>query len=497
MRLSTKRDEPRKSEKQPRRSIRQFLQDYPSRHPLWTAFCIGLVYFGLIISWMFTIRTAEIAQGIAVKFVAVSAGLIMTGSFALGFVLFVWLYRRLGLRLTQRRALWMVPALWIVTEYLRAIIFSIVSMGPGGRIGPYWTFGNLGYFIAETPLGFAARFGGLYLLSGLGALLFVAGYQSWKKRDPLPLLIVASVAGMLSFAGYYIYRIASGPTRTIGTVRYAYKQEATQYSNESYSILEQVPDESLDILVLPEYSHYFEEARDEDIPRVQRIMRRDDGLVIHSARENIQSLGHNMLTFQAPNGQVLNQQEKWFVVPAGEYVPYIYQVILAYAGQERLLLDFNNQKSVNRGEKVETPYVFDGVSYGAHACSGVIAPEFYNQLAQAGANVFSNSAALDTMGVSPLFHIESQNMNRLAAIAHAKPFIQAAKGGPAYIIDHNGQLIGRNYELGGGVVAADVQANSTKTVYTYLGDWVIYLSGASLVIYVLIRRLKHKQFDSK
>jgi apolipoprotein N-acyltransferase len=442
---------------------------------------------------MFSIRTAEIEQGIAVKFVAFSAGLIMTGSFALGFVLFVWLYRRLGLRLTQRRALWMVPALWVVTEYVRAIIFSVVSMGPGGRIGPYWTFGNIGYLMAETPFGFAARFGGLYLLTGIAALLFVAGYQSWKKRDPLPILIVVFVAGLLSFAGYHSYKTASGPTRTIGTVRYAYKQEATQYSNESYSILEQVPDDSLDILVLPEYSHYFEEARDEDIPRVQRIMRRDDGLVIHSAREDIQSLGHNMLTFQAPDGQVLNQQEKWFVVPAGEYVPYIYQVILAYAGQERLLLDFNNQKSVNRGETVESPYVFDGVSYGAHACSGVIAPEFYNQLAQAGADVFSNSAALDTMGVSPLFHIESQNMNRLAAIAHAKPFIQGAKGGPAYIIDHNGQLVGKNYELGGGVVIGDVQTNTTKTLYTYLGDWIVYLSIIGLGAYLIHRKVTHKK----
>jgi apolipoprotein N-acyltransferase len=217
-------------------------------------------------------------------------------------------------------------------------------------------------------------------------------------------------------------------------------------------------------------------------------LKSDDGLVIHSARENVEGLGHNMLTFQAADGRMLNQQEKWFVVPAGEFIPYIYQVALAYAGQERLLLDFNNQKSVNRGEKIEEPYIFDGVSYGAHACSGVMAPDFYNQLAQAGADIFTNSAALDTMGISPLFHIESKSMNQLTAIAHAKPFIQSAKGGPAYIIDKDGKTLSRSDSSDGGVASAEITVNNTKTIYSLFGDWVVYVSIVFVVAAAVWRR---------
>lgn len=469
------------------------LRNFTHNHPYWTAFLVGCVYFGVVVSWMFTIKTAEIAQGFMIKLVGFSAGLIMTASFALGFVLFLWLYRLFKLKLTEGRALILVPVLWLVAEYARAVIFSITSMGPGGRIGPYWTFGNFGYYLAETPLVFMARFGGLYLLSGVVALLFVAGYQSYKKRSIVPLAPVVLVLATLSWLGYTLYAQSNGSQRMVGALRYPYKDQPTMFSKESYEQLKGFSDRSLDVLVLPEYSHYFEEGIEADKPVIGRVMKKSDGLIIHSARENVAGIGHNMLTFQATDGKLLNQQQKWFVVPAGEYVPYLYQVVLAYAGQEQLLLDFNNQKSVNRGQEIEKPYIFEGVSYGAHACSGVIAPDFYSQLAQAGANIFTNSAALDTMGISPLFHVESQNMNKLAAVAHARPFIQGAKGGPAYIIDKDGRVLAKNYAKSGGAVMASVQANSVKTIYTYLGEWVVYVSVAGLVGYYLYFKKKPKK----
>lgn len=414
----------------------------------------------------------------------------MVTSFALGFVVFMLLYRALGIRLSQPRALFWVPAIWLTSEYARAIIFSISSMGPGGRLGPYWTFGNFGYYLAGTPLAFMARFGGLYLLSGVIALVVVAGYQSWRRRSLNPVLPVILVIGLISAAGYLAYLPSTGPSRDVAAVNYTKKDQPTVYSSDSHALLDSLPENSFDVLVLPEYSHYFEDNLEQDSIVIRRILKSDEGLVIHSARENIEGLGHNMLTFQSPDGKMLNQQEKWFVVPAGEFVPYIYQVILAYVGQERLLLDFNNQKSVDRGEVIEKPYTFDDVSYGAHACSGVMAPDFYNQLAQVGADVFTNSAALDTMGISPLFHIESENMNRLTAIAHARPFIQSAKGGPAYIIDKDGKMISKSDAPSGGVASAEVRANSTKTLYTQLGEWVVYVAVVLIVIALARRRFR-------
>lgn len=482
----------RPPKKKSTKSFTQRASSWMQAHPYWASYLIGFAYFAGVISWMFTIKTAEIAQGIAIKLVALASGIIMVSSLALGFVIFVWLARQLRIKLSESRAVWQLPMLWVVSEYARAVIFSVISLGPDGRIGPYWTFGDLGYYLAGTPLAFMARFGGLYLLSAVVIALAVAGYQSWHRRSWLPITPLVGGLAILSLLGWTLYLPANGQSITVGAVNYPTKDTPTTNSSDTYPIFANMPGRSLDTLVLPEYSHYYEDNMASDKLLIQSLMKYDDGLVIHSAREGGEGLGHNMLTFQTAGGEVLNQQKKWFVIPAGEYVPYLYQVILAYAGQERLLMNFNAQKSVNRGEEIEQPYTYKGIRYGAHACSGVIAPDFYNQLAMQGADIFTNSAALDTMGISPLFHLEGEQMNRLAAVAHAKPFVQSAKGGPAYIIDKDGRRLAKTYTPNGGVVMADVQTNQTKTLYGWLGDWIVYVSIVGTA-YLFIRQFLTRQ----
>ncbi len=475
------------------------LRNWSWRHPYVSSYAIGIIYFSLVVSWMATIKTSEIADGFLIKIVAFSVALVTVSGLALGFMVFVWLQRRSGVKWTDRQALWLIPALWVVSEYLRAILFSIISLGPDGRVGPYWTFGHLGYYLAETPVSYLSRFGGVYLLSFVIMALAVAAYQWWRLQQVRPLVLIITLVLGLTFAGWFLYRADHGQSLTIGAVEYA-RQDATYLrSSESYPVLSAGPKSRLDTLVLPEYSHYFDTAsdREADAAVLTSLMKRDEGLIIHSRRDSTAAQSHNLLTFQTATGDTLNQQQKWFVVPAGEYVPYIYQVVLAYAGHGQLLLHFNQQKSVSRGEALERPFEYEGVSYGAHACSGVLSPDFYNQLAQQGAEIFTNSAALDTMGISPLFHHEALQMNRLAAVAHAKPFVQSAKGGPAYILDKDGKTQAFAWSGQGAVVAAEVRANSKKTVYEYVGDWIVPISGMLAIWYVIrsfiMARKQHKK----
>jgi apolipoprotein N-acyltransferase len=121
-----------------------------------------------------------------------------------------------------------------------------------------------------------------------------------------------------------------------------------------------------------------------------------------------------------------------------------------------------------------------------------MSPEFYNQLAAQGASIFTNSAALDSMGVSPLFHLESKTMNKLSAIANARPFVQSAKGGPAYIINKDGKIYSYDDNNEGGVALASVEANTTRTAYSYLGEWVVALSFV-ITIVAFTRQLSVKK----
>lgn len=472
-------------------------QYWLEHHPYWGAYITGIVYFSLVFSWMVTIRTGEVASGLVAQLVVISTAVVTVSSLSVGFIIFVWFKRRLQLRWTNMRALWLIPALWVISEYVRAIVFSIVSLGPDGRIGPYWTFGHLGYYAVDTPFVYMARLGGLYLLSFMIMAMLVAIYQWWHLNRWQPFAVIMSIALICSGLGWSLYRSTQGRIVSVGAAKYARRETPYQYSSESYAVLNSGPKRSLDVLVLPEYSHYFDASvyQKADQAVLTPLMKRDNGLIIHSSRENTSTKGHNLLTFQTVTGDILNQQQKWFIVPAGEYVPYIYQVALAYAGHGQMLLNFNQQKSVSRGEAPEQPFLFEGVKYGAQACSGVLSPDFYSQLARQGAEIFTNSAALDTLGISPLFHHEVEQMNRLSAVAHAKPFVQSAKGGPAYIMDKDGRQLTAATASEGVVISADVQTNSRRTLYSWLGDWVVYVSAAAVVW--LVARLVVKRYYSR
>lgn len=477
----------------------RWLQDVVRCHPILTAFILGCVYFTWQIGWMFGLRTAEIASpGIALTLVTLSAAIIMISGFASGFAWAAGVGKRLTLHLRGRWGYLVIPAVWVASEYLRSIFFSIIALGPDGRVGPFWTFGSFGYWLVDTPLVYAARWGGLYLLSFIVVAVLVASFQAWRHHQWRPLVLVVAATFLLSLSGWWFWRTADGPTRTVGAMQYSSSatEEATDQPDPNPTLVSAPPNQ-LDTLVLPEYSHLWERTPDDDTAAVTHILREPTGLVIDSVQERNNSYGHNIVAFHDATGQTLSTQAKWFAIPGGEYVPYVYQVILAYAGHESLLLNFNDQKSIESGDKLEQPYEFNGVRYGALACSAAIAPELYRGITARGATLLTNSAALDTMGTaSGLYHEESRDMIRLHAVANARPVVQSAKGGYAYLIDHNGQIkastSGREYKF----IQAPLTANSRKTAYTVLGDWIAW--GSVLVVLILLFRplaqrfLRHK-----
>ena len=437
---------------------------------------------------MFGLRTAEIAQGIGVKFVAFTAALIMVASFALGYVLFVWLHRRLRLSLAGRRW-WLIPVAWMVAEYARAVLFSIVSFGPGGRIGAYWSFGNVGYWLVDTPLVFISRWGGLYALSLTAAFLVVASLRSWRQKDWRPIAVVLATAVVVSTAGWALFAQPNGQKRDIVAVQFGNEFSPEAFSANTTTLLSSIPAQSADAVILPEYSHLWELQPEADTAALTRILKRDDGLVIDSVQEKSQGLGHNLISYHKSNGDTLFHQQKYFSVPGGEYVPYVYQVILAYVGQEQLLLHFNEQKSINHGDTPELPFAFEGVKYGALACSGIIAPELYRGMTARGAEILTSSASIDTMGISPSYSDQVIKMAKLHAVANARPFVQASRGGYSYIIDQNGGFVDKKLERGYGVLRGEVTSNSSRTTYSYTSDWVVIV-GIFVIISMAARYWK-------
>lgn len=449
------------------------LANWCHKHPYWIAFLIGSAYFGYVISWMFTLRTAEIATGVATKIVAATAAMIMVASFALGYVFFVWLVRTLKLSVYDKRW-WLIPFAWVVAEFFRAVLFSVVSLGPGGRIGSFWTFGNAGYWIVYTPLVYIARWGGLYLLSLAVAFFVVAIIRSVRFKRWIEPAAVLGISIVVAFAGWVLYAKPIGQSRNVAAVQFANEFSPEAFSTSTAEMLGSLPEKSLDAIILPEYSHLWENKAEQDTAAVTRVLKDPNGVVIDSVQQRTTGLGYNLVTYHRADGSAAFEQKKWFSVPGGEYVPYIYQVVLAYAGQEQLLLHFQDQKSVEHGEEHEMPYALNGESYGGLACSGAFVPELYRGMTMRGATILTNSASLDTMGISDLYHIEARQMARLHAVANARPFIQSARGGFSYIIDSNGTFVDGVTQRGYKLIHGSVATNTQITPYSLTGDWVVW-----------------------
>lgn len=456
-------------------------------HPYIASYLLGCLYFGLVMSWMFTVRTSQIAQGRAAYAVGISAAAITVSSFALGFVVFTFIFRRLKLRLDSNSSLILVPAAWVASEYLRSVIFSIISLGPTGKIGAYWSYGDIGYILGLTPLTYLGRLGGVYFLSFITALLIVLIIRIYRTKDYYYVLTILLFLIAINVICWKIYDNANGKQIVVSTLSYKSVEYPSVQSNEATKLIDRLETTSPDTVVLPEYSGFFAKDSMKNDKLLQNYMQ-NSGVVIQSRREIYESYNKNMLVFLNPSGKLMNEQQKWFTIPSGEYVPYVYQVLLAYAGKGQLLLDFRNQKSVLPGSTPEIPFTYEGVTYGSLVCSGITSPIQYRKLAFQGATILTNSASLGSLGVSSFHHTQAQIMARQYAINTARPFVQSAKDAPAFIYDHNGILLGKSSQ---GIVQAKVLTNKKKTPYVILGNWIVMCS-ALLIIARLVSLLIFK-----
>lgn len=122
---------------------------------------------------------------------------------SLGFVLFGIGWVKLKIRFEQKRVFLVLPALWIVCEWLRGWIFSIISIGPDSLTGPHWNFGNLGFAASVTPLVFVGRFVGLLGISFIVVVINLCIYWLIQKRWKLPVIILASIF-LFTLTSWYI-----------------------------------------------------------------------------------------------------------------------------------------------------------------------------------------------------------------------------------------------------------------------------------------------------
>lgn len=447
----------------------------------------GYVYLGLTLNWIYGINTTDLIADTFFAFLFLGLSfLLMVGYLAVGFVLFGYLYRKMRVSTTDRSIL-LVPVLWAVCEWFRSVFFSVMAMGSGGSVGPFWNFGSLGFMAGETPLGYASRIAGLYGTSFLVMLSAIIIYKTWQRRYRYVYLLLVPV--LFSAAGWGLYRTSGQGLVAAGTVSVQADVD-DGYQDALENKLKNMPNSSIDTLVMPEYSYYFVDSGGKDTGRKLPV---DIPLVIDSRSKRQNERIENMVSYNTSDGSVLQQYQKNFLIPGGEYIPYFYEAILYYSGNHNIIRSFETDKAVRASRSQELPYTHKGVTYGALACSGAIAPELYRGLAHKGAEVLTNSASISTLGVSDAYYGQAEQMSKFIAMANAKPFIQSARGGPSYIMNKDGQVLARATQPDlADITTASITPSQHNTIYSRFGEWIIWLS----IIMVMVL-LVHKQKINK
>lgn len=462
--------------------------DYVSKNKsgknyIFSIWAVGVIYFFVVVSWILNTRPDNWAYiegwqgGIGLLVIY----LILVSILSLQFLIFGLIYRKLKIQLFSKWSFVVLPAIWLVAEFLRSVLFSVISYGPNGSIGPFWNFGVLGFAAAVTPLGYLGRIVGLYGLSFAVVAINLAIFWLLNKRFKLPLIVLGTIS-VLTIVAVVAFANPKGSSISIGAVQLPPTDDnslTTQYQQQLKQDMQQIGinNNSIDLLLLPEYSEFF--TNDDGFAKdITKQYLDNTGGIITSINGSDKEGGNssNDLVVYSPDGDIVARHEKQFLIPVGEYMPYIIATLLRVTGQSQALEINESTQTIKRGEHKEPTVNVGGRSIGALACSAAIAPELYRSMVAQGAEVLTNSASLGTFTYAPLYHAQSRQMARFDAIANARPFIQASTGAYSYFIDHNGEFTYRTTKTGLSFKELEIQTNTNLTWYSRFGEWVVFVS---------------------
>lgn len=329
------------------------------------------------------------------------------------------------------QAILSLPFAFAFAELIRSYLFAIMAYGPHGKLSPNFNWGSLAVPASGTPLVYASRLVGFFGLTVLVVTINICIYYLITRRK-----IGRSIAVLLAifFVTYFCWGL--GKKETVASKLKIETVQVTALQGLEYWDPETWPAQGTDLLVLPEYSDILEN------PDYKKILSRlsDKGLAITTIRNDRSPKGTNRLVYLNREGEIVNYQDKTFLIPTGEYLPYSLAWSFRLVGKKQPVIDFQYTQQLTNGDIDEYPYGNGAFKVGALACSGISALNEYKRLSRSGADILVNSASLSFLQPDSYYHVYARNMARYQAVSNNKPLVQASRSGESYIITNQGSI---------------------------------------------------------
>lgn len=480
----------------------------------WGGWLVGFLFFARNLHWFLAAQPSwwtgvRDAETIFVGFFVVWFGSALVLGLSFGvFALVSFLWRK---RNHCFSALFL-SSVWILLEYLRAWFFSFWSWGPESIFGPYWTFGHIGYALINSSASVLARYGGLYGLSFLVVFFnilvfnlsrlnldrFRTKVRPWSliKVGPFFVFLFLVFVFIPFMAGdYSSEKVIRADVLQTNTLPFFYYRGLTEHLEKN-----PLPENTSDLIrlvVFPEGSNFFSimtQEAEEVLPHL--FSKKEKGMIISGALFKEGGLNYEKVIYRDETGRLLSMQKKSFLIPAGEYLPYLVEIAFKFFGFDEHIAVFNSNRLLRHSDIRETAVDFGGVKVGTLLCSGVLSPVFYRDLTEQGAEILINPSSHAIFGSSKQALSQMEMFVRFQAIANARSFLQSANGDYSFIVDANGDFVKRSHELNNSFISGEAPVVSKKTLYTKLGDWPLWLA-LGFVLFYFYLRLRYNKKDGK
>ncbi len=443
----------------------------------WCGFAYGLGAFGHGVTW---IQVSIHKFGLPLYSFSVSMTALFVVIMALYPMLAGWLTRRLPATSESARALLLAPALWVLMESLRGVLFS----------GFPWLIVGYGqtdsWFAGYTPLAGALGTSlAVALCAGAGASLFAGWREGSGERRTALLAAVCLLT--LPAAGALLSRVewteSLGAPLSVALVQGAVPQaikwqpEYRGATLELYSQLSE-PHWGKEVVIWPETAIPAFPADIKDFLDVMGTRAREAGTAFLLGMPTGDPRGRyfNSLVML---GVAEGRYDKHHLVPYGEYLPM--ETLL------RPLLDFLliPMSSFTAGKARQAPLAAGRLKFGASICyEDAYGSEVRKPLPEANVLVNVSDDAWFGDSLAPHQHLEIAQVRALEA---GRPMLRATNTGISAIIDHRGRVRARSPQFKTFVLTGEADARVGATPYARSGDWPA-LACCGLLLLVCRRR---------
>ena len=334
-----------------------------------------------------------------------------------------------------------------------------------------------------TPFIQNASLFGQYFISGITALICCLFAISVTTGNAPAKPFFAALSLFFVFTGVGTGLLISGSGETSNTFKAALLQgnidsndkwvDGNQQTifNIYYDLAESAAKEGAEVIILPETAIPLNFSENGTLhSRFAKIATNYKTTVIMGVNIREGNVYYNSVIGILPDGTLTNRYDKRHLVPFGEFIPYL-DLITEIAP---FMEEFNEGMGVTVAGRDPAVLSTAQGDLGALVCFDSIFPALASDSVNNGAEaiciVTNDSWFEDSIGVST--HLRHA---KLRAVESRKYVLRAANTGISAFIDPKGRIIGATEALTEDVIFADISTNSIKTLYSTVGDVILYV----------------------